>query len=43
MKLEEVGPGLEINFRPVQEDDKKCYDFGREFARKVKEFHKKYE
>ncbi len=43
MKLGDVGPGLEMNFRPVQEDDKKCYDFGREFARQVKEFHKKYE
>jgi flavorubredoxin len=43
MKLEEVGPGLEINYRPLQEDDQKCYDFGRGFARKVKEFHKKYE
>ncbi|HPZ10245.1 MAG TPA: FprA family A-type flavoprotein [Candidatus Eremiobacteraeota bacterium] len=43
MKLESFGSGLEINYRPLQEDDKKCYEFGRDFARKVKEFHKKYE
>ena len=43
MKLETVEPGVEALYRPAPEDDLKCYEFGKEFARKVKEYHAKYQ
>ncbi|ATZ60982.2 MAG: FprA family A-type flavoprotein [Methanosarcinales archaeon Met12] len=43
MGLETVEPGLQILYRPSLEDETKCYEFGREFAKKVKEYHKKFE
>jgi anaerobic nitric oxide reductase flavorubredoxin len=43
MKLETVEPGVQALYRPAPEDDRKCYEFGREFARKVKEYHKQFE
>ncbi|NOY39071.1 MAG: FprA family A-type flavoprotein [Nitrospirae bacterium] len=43
MKLETMDPGIEILYRPSKEDEEKCYDFGRDFARRVKEYHKNYE
>lgn len=39
MKLQTVEPGVEALYRPAPEDDQKCYEFGKEFARKVKEYH----
>jgi len=42
MKLETVEPGLEINYRPLKEDSSACYEFGRNFAKKVKEYHEKF-
>jgi flavorubredoxin len=39
MKLEIVEPGIQINYKPSMEDEDKCYEFAREFARKVKEYH----
>ncbi|NOZ24915.1 MAG: FprA family A-type flavoprotein [Nitrospirae bacterium] len=42
MKLESVEPGIQIQYRPSKEDEESCYDFGREFARRVKEYHKNY-
>jgi flavorubredoxin len=42
MGLEIYEPGLQINYKPSQEDETKCYDFGREFAKKVKEYHQKF-
>ena len=41
--LETFEPGLQILYKPSSDDDKKCYDFGREFAKKVKEYHLKYQ
>ncbi len=41
--LEMVEPGPQIIYKPTDEDKAKCYEFGREFARKVKEYNKKYE
>jgi len=38
-----VEPGPQIIYKPTDEDKAKCYEFGREFARKVKEYNKKYE
>jgi flavorubredoxin len=42
MGLETVEPGLQILYRPSLEDETKCYDFGREFAKRVKEYHQKF-
>lgn len=39
MNLEIVEPGLEVNYGLSQEDEKRCYEFGIAFAKKVKEFH----
>jgi anaerobic nitric oxide reductase flavorubredoxin len=43
MGLEMMEPGIQIIYKPTAEDKMKCYEFGREFARKVKEYHKKFE
>ncbi|MGD0887002.1 MAG: FprA family A-type flavoprotein [Thermodesulfovibrionales bacterium] len=42
MGLETFEPGLQVLYRPSLEDETTCYDFGREFARKVKEYHLKF-
>lgn len=42
MKLELVEPGLQVLHKPSFEDKEKCYEFGREFAGKTKEYHKKF-
>lgn len=42
MGLESVEPGVQVLYRPSAEDDQKCFDFGREFARRVKEYHEKF-
>jgi anaerobic nitric oxide reductase flavorubredoxin len=39
MSLEIVEPGLQILYRPSSEDETKCYDFGKVFAGRVKEYH----
>lgn len=43
MGLEVVEPGVEINFKPSLEDEKKCFEFGAAFARATKEYHTKFE
>ena len=42
MGLETMEPGVEVLYRPGPEDDKKCFEFGKQFAEKVKEYHKKF-
>lgn len=42
MGLEIHEPGLQILYKPSFEDETKCYEFGREFAKKVKEYHQKF-
>ncbi|MCX8027403.1 MAG: FprA family A-type flavoprotein [Thermodesulfovibrionales bacterium] len=42
MGLEIYEPGLQVLYRPSGEDEKKCYEFGKAFAQKVKEYHKKF-
>jgi flavorubredoxin len=42
MGLESVEPGVEAVYRPSPEDDKKCFEFGKLFAEKTIEFHKKF-
>ncbi|PNX51868.1 MAG: MBL fold metallo-hydrolase, partial [Thermoplasmata archaeon M9B2D] len=43
MKLEVVEPGVQVEYRPSVDDQNRCYEFGREFARSMREFHKKYQ
>lgn len=42
MGLEMVEQGVQVVYKPSPEDEKKCYEFGREFANRVKEFHKPF-
>jgi len=42
MKLESFGQGVEVKYRPSEEDKEKCYEFGREFAKAVREYDKKF-
>jgi flavorubredoxin len=42
MGLEIFEPGLQILFKPSFEDETKCYEFGKEFAKKIKEYHQKF-
>ena len=43
MGLEIFEPGMQVLYKASSEDEEKCYEFGREFARKTKEYHKKFE
>ena len=43
MGLEVVEPGIQVLYRPSPEDETQCYNFAREFAKKVKEYHKKFD
>ena len=42
MGLEAVEPGMEVIYRPSFDDDKKCFEFGKQFAEKTIEYHKKF-
>jgi len=42
MGLDTVEPGIEVLYRPSAEDELKCFDFGKQFAEKTKEYHKKF-
>lgn len=35
-------PGIQVMYRPSLEDEKRLYEFGSDFARKVKEYHAKF-
>jgi flavorubredoxin len=41
--LETFEPGIEILYKPSDEDEQKCYDFGVAFAKQVREYHKKFQ
>ncbi len=43
MGLEVVEPGMQVLYRPSPEDEMQCYNFAREFAKRVKEYHKKFD
>ncbi len=43
MKLETVEPGVQVIYRPSMEDEAECYEFGRKFAARVREYHKNFE
>jgi len=42
MGLEAVEPGVESNYRVSPEDIKKCFEFGKLFGEKTREYHKKF-
>jgi flavorubredoxin len=42
MKLETVEPGMQVHYKPSLDDETKCYEFAREFAKKVKEYHENF-
>ena len=42
MSLDSVEPGLQVLYRPSPEDEKSCFQFGKEFAKKVIEYHQKF-
>jgi len=42
MGLEIVEPGVQVQYRPTPDDEQKCYEFGKAFAVKVKEYHKNF-
>jgi flavorubredoxin len=42
MGLDAVEPGVQVLYRPSAEDDKTCFEFGRQFAEKTIEYHKKF-
>jgi flavorubredoxin len=42
MKLDTVEPGLQVHYKPDFNDETRCYEFGRDFAKKVKEYHKQF-
>lgn len=43
MGLEMAAQGVQVVYKPSPEDEKRCYDFGREFATRVKEYHKTFQ
>jgi anaerobic nitric oxide reductase flavorubredoxin len=43
MGLEIVEQGVQVVYRPSGEDRKRCYEFGKEFAIRVKEYQSKFE
>jgi flavorubredoxin len=43
MGLEIFEPGYQLLYKPSSEDEEACYQFGREFARRVREYHKQFE
>lgn len=42
MGLEVMEPGIQVVYRASSEDERRCYEFGREFAKKVKEYHGRF-
>lgn len=42
MGLDSVEPGLQVLYKPSLEDEKGCFEFGRNFAQQVKAFHEKF-
>lgn len=42
MGLEVYEPGAEVVYRPSLEDEQRCYEFGRGFAERVREYHAKF-
>jgi flavorubredoxin len=43
MGLEMIEDGVQVVYKPSAEDEKRCYEFGREFANRIKQYHKTYQ
>jgi anaerobic nitric oxide reductase flavorubredoxin len=43
MGLELVEPGVQVLYKPSPDDENQCYNFAREFAGKVKEYHARFD
>jgi len=43
MGLETVEQGVQVVYKPSGEDQMRCYEFGKEFAIRVKEYQSKFE
>jgi flavorubredoxin len=43
MGLEIVEPGVQVIYKPSADEEQRCYEFGRDFAGKVKAHHAKFE
>jgi flavorubredoxin len=43
MGLEISEPGMQVLYRPSPEDKHRCYEFGADFAKKVKAYHTQFE
>lgn len=39
MGLELYEPGMQIQYKPTMDDEEGCFEFGREFAKRVKEYN----
>ena len=42
MGLETYEPGLQLLYKPSLADEDACYEFGRQFARRVREYHQQF-
>ena len=42
MGLEQFEPGLQFIYKPSAADEEKCYEFGQNFAKKLKEYHTQF-
>lgn len=42
MGLETVEEGFQVNFRANSEDENNAFEFGRDFARRLREYHRKF-
>lgn len=43
MGLESVAPGVQVMYRMSSDEEKACYEFGKQFAEKTIEYHKKFD
>ena len=43
MGLEVFEPGLQMLYRPSLEDEVSCFEFGRQFAKRLREYHSTFE
>lgn len=42
MKLEVFEPGVQVLYSPDSNDEQKCYEFGKDFAARVREYHSQF-
>ncbi|MCI4626245.1 MAG: FprA family A-type flavoprotein [Candidatus Magnetoovum sp. WYHC-5] len=43
MRLDAFEPGIQVQYRCKPEDDERCYEFGKDFATSLKEYHNRYQ